>query len=95
MLVGLLWAGLAISVALWWLDTPAASLTNRADLLVAAGQITGLVAGYVLLVQILLMSRLGLLERYVGTELLTRWHRDLGATLVVAVAAHAVALLSR
>ena len=92
-LVGLIWAGLLLGLAFWWWDTPAASLNHRADLFVAAGQITGLVAGYLLLVQILLMSRLGLFERYVGTELLTRWHRDLGATLVVAVAAHAVTLV--
>ena len=88
-----MWAGLFVSVALWWWDTPPSSLNNRAELLVAAGRITGLVAGYLLLVQILLMSRLGLLERYVGTELLTRWHRDVGGTLVAAVVAHALTTL--
>ena len=60
-----------------WTPRPQ-SLNNRAELFVAGGRITGLIAGYLLLVQILLMSRVGLLERWVGTELLTRWHRDFG-----------------
>lgn len=93
LLVGALWAGLLLSVALWWRDTPAASLSNRAELLVAAGQITGLIAGYLLLAQILLMSRLGLLERLAGTELLTRWHRDVGTLLTAAVLAHVATIV--
>lgn len=88
-----MWTGLLVSVAFWWWDTPAATLDNRAELLVAAGQITGLVAGYLLLVQILLMSRVGILERFVGTELLTRWHRDIGIALVLAVVGHVGSIL--
>ncbi|GGL97985.1 ferredoxin reductase family protein [Micromonospora yangpuensis] len=81
-------AGLVVSVSPWWRDTPAGSLDSTAATLTAAGRIAGLVAGYLLLVQVLLMSRLGILERWVGTERLVRWHRDVGATLLVAVLAH-------
>ncbi|BCJ63552.1 ferredoxin reductase family protein [Polymorphospora rubra] len=84
----LLWGGLLGSVVPWWLDTPAGSLDSAGEMLTAAGRITGLFAGYVLLAQILLMSRLRPLERWVGAEHLTRWHRDTGAVLVVAVLAH-------
>ncbi|MGR6321330.1 ferredoxin reductase family protein [Micromonospora soli] len=91
-LSGLFWLGLAATVLPWWLDTPAGSLAGTTDVLTAAGRITGLVAGYLLLVQVLMMSRLGVLERWVGGERLSRAHRDLGATLLVAVLAH-VALL--
>ncbi|MEV4759423.1 ferredoxin reductase family protein [Micromonospora sp. NPDC049559] len=88
LVVGLLWLGLLASVLPWWLDTPTGSLRGTAAQLTAAGQITGLVAGYLLLVQVLLLSRLPVLERWIGAERLIRWHRDVGATVVVAVLAH-------
>ncbi|WP_244162062.1 ferredoxin reductase family protein [Micromonospora eburnea] len=92
-LAGLFWLGLVAAVLPWWLDTSAGSLTGTTDLLTAAGRITGLVAGYLLLVQVLMMSRLGPLERWVGGERLSRAHRDLGATLLVAVLAHLALLV--
>jgi predicted ferric reductase len=88
----LLWLGLVVTVLPWWLDTPPGSLQNTAASLTAAGRITGLIAGYVLLIQVLLVSRLSLLERWIGAEQLTRWHRDIGATLVISVLTH-VALI--
>ncbi|WP_243420684.1 ferredoxin reductase family protein [Micromonospora globispora] len=87
-LTALFWLGLVAAVLPWWLDTPAGSLAGTADALTAAGRITGLVAGYLLLVQVLMMSRLGALERWLGGERLSRLHRDIGATLLVAVLAH-------
>ncbi|MFC3500630.1 ferric reductase-like transmembrane domain-containing protein [Micromonospora krabiensis] len=89
----LFWAGLVAAVLPWWLDTPAGSFATTADVLTAAGRITGLVAGYLLLVQVLMMSRLGALERWVGGERISRLHRDLGATLLVAVLAHAALIV--
>jgi predicted ferric reductase len=88
LVVLLLWVGLLAAVLPWWLDTPAGSLTSSSGTLTAAGRISGLAAGYLLLVQVLLMSRLRILERWIGAEQLTRWHRDLGATLLIAVLAH-------
>ncbi|MFC0002945.1 ferredoxin reductase family protein [Micromonospora siamensis] len=82
------WLGLVAAVLPWWWQTPADSLAGTADALTAAGRITGLVAGYLLLVQVLMMSRLGVLERGLGGERISRLHRDLGATLLVAVLAH-------
>lgn len=81
--------GLAVLLVNWWLDTPVASISNRAELFAQASRIVGLVAGYVLLLQIVLRSRVGFLERWVGTELLTRWHRDLGPVLLLTVLTHA------
>ncbi|SCL68572.1 Predicted ferric reductase [Micromonospora citrea] len=93
LLAGLLVAGLLGSVLPWWLDTPAGSLRSTAATVTAAGRITGLVAGYLLLVQVLMMSRLPVLERWVGGERIARLHRDVGATLLVAVLAHASLIL--
>jgi predicted ferric reductase len=90
----LFWAGLVAVVTPWWLDTPAGSLTDTGAVLTAAGRITGLLGGYALLVQVLLMSRVGWLERRVGARHLTAWHRELGAFLVFAIVAHAVLIVS-
>ncbi|MEV0274281.1 ferredoxin reductase family protein [Hamadaea sp. NPDC050747] len=74
--------------AMWWSQTPGHSLATTADLLLAAGRLTGLTAGYALLLQILLMSRAGWLERMIGAHALLVWHREIGGYLFVAVLAH-------
>ena len=58
------WAGLVVSVWIWFADTPPGSVDSTAAILVEAGRVTGMVAGYVLLVQVLLMSWIipGLME---------------------------------
>jgi len=53
------WFGLLLGVWLWWHDTPPGSVDSTAAALVEAGRITGMVGGYALLVQVLLMSRVG------------------------------------
>ena len=84
---------LVTSVELWWLDTPAHSVHGTGPTLTASGQITGMIAGFLLLVQILLMSRVGWLERSIGAHDLLIWHRELGAALFIMVVAH-VALIT-
>ncbi|SBT45377.1 ferredoxin reductase family protein [Micromonospora auratinigra] len=92
-LAALFWAGLVLSVLPWWLNTPAGGLATTGDVLLAVGRITGLIGGYLLLVQVLMMSRLAVLERCLGGERISRLHRDLGATLLVAVLAHLATLV--
>lgn len=94
LLVLVLWLGLLFSLGVWWWDTPAGSLNNRGELLIAGGRITGLIAGYVLLVEVGLRSRIGLLERWVGAELIVTWHREFGFVLLVSVLAHVGLILS-
>jgi predicted ferric reductase len=89
----LAWAGLGLALLAWWNDTPTGSITNRGELFVHTGRIAGLIGGYTLLVQVLLRSRVGFVERLVGTERITRWHRELGAALLVTVLAHAATIL--
>jgi predicted ferric reductase len=89
----LFWAGFIAVVAPWWLDTPAGSLADTGAVLTAGGRIAGLLGGYALLVQVLLMSRAGWLERWVGARHLTAWHRELGTFLVIAIVAHAVLIV--
>lgn len=54
--------------------TPARSIVSTGEILMAAGRISGMVAGFVLLTQVLLMSRVGWLERGMGSYALTVWH---------------------
>ena len=87
------WLMLVVSVELWWLDTPGHSLSGTGAMLTEGGRITGMVAGFLLLAQVLLMSRARWLERWIGAHDLLHWHRDLGAALTILVVAH-VALIT-
>jgi predicted ferric reductase len=89
----LFFSGLATSVSLWLFDTPGGSVNDTATLMLAAGRITGLVSGYVLFIQLLMMSRVSWLEEWVGARDLLRWHRWLGTSLVVGVLAHIVLIV--
>jgi predicted ferric reductase len=86
----LFFAGLATSVSLWLFDTQAGAIDSTPTLLLAVGRVTGLVAGYLLFIQLLMMSRVSWLEEWVGSRDLLRWHRWLGTSLVVAVLTHIV-----
>ncbi len=87
------WFMLVVSVEMWWLDTPHGSLNGTAAILIASGRVTGMVAGFLMLGQFLVMSRAGWLERWVGAHDLLTWHRRLGAAVLVLVLAH-VGLIS-
>jgi predicted ferric reductase len=86
-------SGLATSVSLWLFDTQAGSIKDTATLLIAAGRVTGLMGGYVLFTQLLMMSRVSWLEEWVGSRDLLHWHRWLGTSLVVTVVAHIVLIV--
>jgi predicted ferric reductase len=90
MIVLSFWAGLAVSVGLWWLNTPVGSIDSVDAGLVEAGRITGMAGGYVLLVQVLMMSRVAWLDRTISANNLLGAHRDLGLAVVVLVLAHLV-----
>jgi predicted ferric reductase len=87
------WFALAASVELWWVNTPSGSVSNPATALIAAGRVTGMIGGFVLLVQVLMMSRVAWLEAWVGAHELLIWHRALGGSLLVVVLAHAVLIV--
>lgn len=88
-LVLLFWGMLITSVALWAFDTAPGSVNTTADIAIAGGRITGMIAGFVLLTQVVLASRVAWLEQTVGGRVLMRWHRYLGSSLLVFVLAHA------
>jgi predicted ferric reductase len=73
---------------LWWGDTTAASLRDGGSVLTAGGRVAGLLAGYLVLVQVWLLARIPWFERAVGQDRLTAWHRWLGTNVVVLIGAH-------
>ena len=58
--------------------------------LVGLGRMTALLAGYLALVEVLLLARLPFLERLVGFDRLTIWHRRNGHAVLELVLAHVV-----
>jgi predicted ferric reductase len=56
----------------------------------AVGQLTGLFGAFAVLLELLLMSRIGWLERYMGLDRMAVWHRWNGFTAVWLLVAHTV-----
>jgi predicted ferric reductase len=84
--VALLVIGAALVVVLWW--RAAAPAAGRGAAWIDAGRLTGLLAGYLALVQLMLRARLGVLERMLGTDAINAAHRLLGAYLLGLVLGH-------
>ena len=83
--------GAAIVVLLWWHDTP--PIRGFGDWLTNAGRITGLLAGYVIVVLLVLMARVPALERGLGAERLARWHAMGGRYVVNLAIAHTLLVI--
>src|SRR5206468_4791814 len=84
--LSLIAAGAVATVGLWWHNTP--SISGVGDWLTNAGRITGLLAGYAVVVLVALMARIPPLERGIGADKLARWHAMGGRYTVSLVAAH-------
>ena len=80
-------------VMLWlWLKDGGitSQLATIGGVLTSAGRVTGLVGAYLALIQVLLLARLPPLERRVGLDRLTVWHRINGKLVIYLVVAHVV-----
>jgi predicted ferric reductase len=86
--LAVVYAGAAATIALWWQNTP--RLVGLGDWLTNAGRVTGLLAGYGVVVLVALMARLPPLERGIGADRLARWHSQGGRYTVSLVVAHAL-----
>jgi ferredoxin-NADP reductase len=89
--LGVIGSGAAAVVALWWFDT--AAVRGLGDWLTNAGRITGLLAGYAVVVLLALMARLPALERGVGPDRLARWHAMGGRYTVSLAVAHTLLII--
>ena len=80
----------AIIVWLWLNGGGISAVHNAGDLATSLGRITGLLGAYFALIQVLLLARLPWLERLVGFDRLTVWHRRNGKLTLYLVLAHVV-----
>ncbi|MDX6227678.1 MAG: hypothetical protein QOI76_1068 [Frankiales bacterium] len=79
--------GGAATIGLWLANSPPES--SFGDRLTGAGRLTGLAAGYTVVVLLALMARIPVLDRGIGADRLTRWHSMGGRYTVCLVVAHA------
>jgi predicted ferric reductase len=89
--LAVIWAGGVAAVALWWKDTP--FVVGLDGWLTNAGRITGLLAGYLVVVLLALMARVPALERGVGTDQLAHWHATIGRYTVSLAVAHTLLII--
>jgi predicted ferric reductase len=75
-----------------WLWVRGGNLDSGAtgDVFTSIGRITGLLSAYLALLQVLLLARLPVVERAVGLDRLTVWHRWNGHACIDLVIAHVV-----
>jgi len=89
--LGAIGAGAAATLGLWWHNTPA--IHGLGDWVTNAGRITGLLAGYGIVVLVALMARIPPLERGIGADRLARWHSKGGRYTVSLVVAHGLLII--
>ena len=80
-------------VALWVTNGGIAGLTSTSGVLDESGRLTGLIASYLLLLQVLLMARVPFVEQAFGQDGLTRLHRWVGFSSFTLMLAH-IALIT-
>ncbi len=64
------------------------STESTTSIVLSAARITGLLGGYLALIEVALLARLGFLERLVGFDRLTIWHRWNGHACLYLILAH-------
>jgi len=89
--LGMIGTGALAVTALWWQDTFV--VKGLADWLTNAGRISGLLAGYAVVVLLALMSRAPALERGMGTDRLARWHAMGGRYTVSLAVTHTLLII--
>jgi predicted ferric reductase len=89
--LSLIVTGAAAVMLLWVQDT--VYVNGLGDWLTNAGRITGLLAGYVIVVLLALMARVPALEHGLGADRLVRWHAMGGRYTVCLAVAHTLLII--
>ena len=84
-------AGAAAVSYLWWHSTR--TIAGPGGVLTTIGEGLGLLAGYGVVVAVLLMARLPPVERGVGADRLARWHATLGRVLCWVISGHVLFII--
>jgi predicted ferric reductase len=78
---------------MWWSAIPAGYAATPADALTSFGELAGMVGGFLVCAQVLLIARVPWFENAVGLDKLVSWHRSLGATVLLLIVAHVLFLV--
>ena len=81
-----------VVLGLWIRHGGLHTLSAPGGTLTAAGQLLGLFGTYAVLVELLLMSRIGWIERFIGFDRMAVWHRWGGFSSVTLLVGHAVVI---
>ncbi len=89
---GLMLLAVANAGIVVWLWGPGGirDIHDTASLLTGLGRVAGLLAAYLVLLQLLLLARLPVLDRLVGFDRLVAWHRVGGFACIALLGAHVV-----
>ncbi|MEO6943068.1 MAG: ferric reductase-like transmembrane domain-containing protein [Terrimesophilobacter sp.] len=79
--------GFFFVLLMWWIDTPV-TVTSPAHLANTIGELSGMLGGYLVCAQVLLIARVPWFEHAVGMDKLVAWHRTLGTTVVLLILTH-------
>src|SRR5205823_6404815 len=83
----------AAIVWLWVHGGNASDHLSTGELLTSLGRLTGLLAAYAALLQVVLLARIPWLERLIGFDRLTVWHRRNGHACLELILAHVVLIV--
>lgn len=82
--------GAGISIALGIIAEPQSVRALPGGYLTAGGRLTGLLGTYLLLIMVVLVARVGIIERTIGQDRLVTWHRRLGPWPLLLLGTHVV-----
>ncbi len=88
----LLWIGNLIAIILIWRIH--AHFRSPAATLISLGDLAGLIAFYLILCQLLLIGRIGWIERAWGHDKLSRLHHTMGVVAICIIALHPLLLIA-
>ena len=85
--------GVAVVLGMWWFSTSAGAVAAPASALTSLGELSGMVGGFLVCAQVLLIARVPWFENAVGLDRLVSWHRSLGASVLFLIVAHVLLLV--
>ena len=83
-------ANAVVVIGLWVSGGGPDDIHDTAGLLTGLGRVAGLLGAYLVLVELLLLARIPVLDRLVGFDRLTVWHRRNGQAALTLLLAHVV-----
>lgn len=85
--------GVVVVLGMWWFAVPAGFAATPANALTSLGEVSGMVGGFLVCAQVLLIARVPWFETAVGLDKLVSWHRSLGASVLFLIVAHVLFLV--